>query len=107
MNSNLAKDSLNITETPDGIVFSVYVQPRSSRNEFCGICANELKLRLTSPPVEGSANKLCTEFLADVLGIAKSRVIILKGEKSRHKTIKAVNITKEDFFALLQNKWSS
>jgi uncharacterized protein (TIGR00251 family) len=104
MNSNTLQDSLIITETTDGIVFSVCVQPRASRNELCGISGNELKLRITSPPVEGSANKLCIEFLADFLGIAKTRVCILRGEKSRHKTIKAINVKKEEFFALLQKK---
>lgn len=104
MSSKSRQDILNITETTDGIIFNIYVQPRASRNEFCGICGNELKLRITSPPVEGSANKLCTEFLADFLGIAKSKVTILRGEKSRHKTIKAINVKKDEFFALLQKK---
>ncbi len=104
MNSNTLQNFLSISETTDGIVFGVCVQPRASRNELCGISGNELKLRVTSPPVEGSANKLCAEFLADFLGIAKSRVCILRGEKSRHKTIKLINIKKEDFLALLQEK---
>jgi len=92
---------LDISETNDGVIFSVYVQPRASRNELCGICGNEIKLRLTSPPVEGSANKLCMEFLADLLGIAKSRVKILRGEKSRHKTIKVYDVKKDEIVALL------
>jgi len=45
--------------------------------------------------------------MARLLGIAKSRLIIIRGEKSRHKTIKAVNVKKEDFLELLQKKWSS
>ncbi len=104
MNSNTLQDVLNVTETADGIVFGVYVQPRASRNELCGVSGNELKLRITSPPVEGSANKLCTEFLADFLGIAKTRLRILRGEKSRHKTIKLINMKKEEFFTLLKVK---
>jgi uncharacterized protein (TIGR00251 family) len=102
MNSNIPENSLNIVETADGIVFCVYVQPKASRNELCGISGNELKLRLTSPPVEGAANRLCTEYLADLLGISKSRLTIIRGEKSRHKTIKAISVKKEDFLALLQ-----
>jgi uncharacterized protein len=101
MSSDTQNDTLDITETTDGVTFTVYVQPRSSRNELCGIIGNELKLRLTSPPVEGSANKLCTEFLADLLGIAKSRVRILRGEKYRHKCIKVYDVTKSDIIALL------
>jgi uncharacterized protein (TIGR00251 family) len=101
MVSNIPKDILDIVETDDGVIFTVYVQPRASRNELCGISGNEIKLRLTSPPVDGSANRLCTEYLAELLGIAKSKVRILRGEKSRHKTIKAYNVKKEEITALL------
>jgi len=101
MSSDIQKDTLDITEINDGVTFTVYVQPRASRNELCGTIGNELKLRLTSPPVEGSANKMCTEFLAELLGIAKSRVRILRGEKSRHKTIKVFDVKKSDIVALL------
>ena len=63
------------------------MQPRASRNELGGVQGGELRIRLTSPPVEGAANRLCTEFLAGILGIAKGRVAIVAGEKSRHKTV--------------------
>ena len=101
MSSEIQKETLDITETNDGVTFTVYVQPRASKNELCGINGNKLKLRLTSPPVEGSANKMCTEFLAELLGIAKSRVRILRGAKSRHKTIKIFDVKKSDITALL------
>ncbi|RUM36464.1 MAG: hypothetical protein DSY50_02460, partial [Desulfobulbus sp.] len=43
---------------PDGkILLSLYVQPRSSRNELAGLHGESLKLRLTTPPVDGKANK--------------------------------------------------
>jgi uncharacterized protein (TIGR00251 family) len=102
MKCNKRQDLPNIIETDDGIIFNVYVQPRASHNELCGICGGELKIRLTSPPVEGSANRMCTKYFADLLGIAKSRISIVRGEKSRHKSIKAFDVTKEDFEAILQ-----
>ena len=81
-----------MTESPAGIQFNVHVQPRASRNEVCGIRGDELKLRLTSPPVEDAANKSCIEFLARLLGVAKSRVSITAGAKSRHKTIRVTGV---------------
>ena len=101
MKNDSQADILNVIETEDGIIFGIYVQPKASRNEVCGICGNELKLRLTSPPVEGSANRMCTEYLAKLLGVAKSKITIVRGEKSRHKTVKAVNVKKDDLLALL------
>jgi uncharacterized protein (TIGR00251 family) len=49
---------------------------------------NALKIRLTSPPVDGAANKLCREFLADLFKVPKSAVEIISGETSRHKRVK-------------------
>lgn len=81
-------DSLYCTDSGDGIIISVYIQPRASKNEICGIIENKIKIRLTSPPVDGAANKLCREFLADFFDLPKSDIDILSGESSRHKRIK-------------------
>jgi len=80
----------------DGVMIRVYVQPRASKNELAGLQGEELKLRLTSPPVEGAANKLCREYVAKLLGIAKGRVRLVAGEKSRHKRLLAEGVTLEE-----------
>lgn len=76
------------TVTADGVILTVHVQPRASKNQICGLQGDALKIRLTSPPVDGAANKLCREFLADLFGVAKSYVEIISGESSRHKRVK-------------------
>lgn len=70
------------------LILCVYVQPRASKNQICGIQGEELKIRLTSPPVDGAANKLCREFVADLFDVAKSSVEIISGETSRHKRLR-------------------
>ena len=102
MNSDHGKTQLKITETGEGVTFGVHVQPRASRNELCGVQGEELKLRLTSPPVEDAANKLCIEFLAKLLGVAKSDVTIIAGARSRHKTIRVRSIAGERVLSLLE-----
>lgn len=72
------------------LILSVYVQPRASKNQICGIQGNELKIRLTSPPVEGAANKLCREFIAALFDVSKSSVEIMSGETSRHKRLRII-----------------
>jgi len=79
-----------VCDADDGIVLTLHIQPRASRNEICGIQDRALKVRLTSPPVEGAANKLCREFLAGLFRLPKSSVQILSGETSRHKRVKLV-----------------
>lgn len=103
MKNNSGNDGFHITESSDGVTFSLHVQPKACRNEICGLSGNELKVRLTSPPVEGAANKLCQEFFAKLLHVAKSNVRIVAGEKSRHKTVAIRGATKEAVLALLKN----
>ena len=40
-----------------GIRFAAVIQTRSSQNEVSGVFNDSLKIRLTSPPVDGTANK--------------------------------------------------
>ena len=74
-------------ETGDGIVVNVFVQPRASRNQVAGRHGEALKLRLTAPPVEGAANKMCIAFLAEILGVPKSTLEIVAGHASRSKQV--------------------
>ncbi|GFO58106.1 UPF0235 protein [Geomonas silvestris] len=91
---------MRLTATPDGVCFGVHVQPRASRAEICGPKDGELRLRLTSPPVEDAANKQCVELIAKTLGIAKSRVSIRSGGKSRHKVVQVAGVS-PDALAIL------
>ena len=78
---------LPITETPRGIVFKVYVQPRASKNRIVGLHGDALKVTLTAPPVDGEANRKCLGFLAKSLGVSKSSLELVSGETSRTKGI--------------------
>ena len=71
----------------DGVLLDILVQPRASRNEIAGLQGTELKVRLTSPPVEGAANRLLIQFFAKSLRLPKKDVILTSGEKSRHKKL--------------------
>jgi hypothetical protein len=71
----------------DGTLLSVKVVPRASKNEIGEALGNELKIKVTAPPVDSAANEALIEFLADTLGCGKSCVTLLRGQTSRHKTI--------------------
>lgn len=88
---------LSIKETKNGVIFNIRVVPRSSRCELAGIQENALKLKITAPPVDGKANEECIKFLADKLGVRKSRVAIIAGYKSKRKTIAVSGLTGSEF----------
>ncbi len=70
---------------PEGIVFNVLVQPRSSKNAIVGAHGGALKIKLTAPPVDNAANRMCIKFLAKCLGVSKARLEIIAGHTGRHK----------------------
>ena len=90
-----------VRETNEGVQFKIKVQPRSSKNEICGIQGDALKLRLTAPPVEGAANEACIDFFAELLHTTKKSLQILSGQTSQHKIILIHGLTKADLLKRL------
>jgi uncharacterized protein (TIGR00251 family) len=82
-----------IEETPKGVFLRVRLQPRSSKNSVEGVQGGSLKVRLTAPPVEGSANKALVEFLSELTGVRKSSISIDSGLKSRDKRVRVEGIS--------------
>ena len=78
---------LFIKENTYGVKFRVFVQPRSSRNMIAGLHGDALKIKLTAPPVDNAANKMCIGFLAKSLQVSKSSIDIISGHTSRTKMI--------------------
>lgn len=66
---------------------TLYIQPRAAKTAVAGTHDGLLKIRLAAPPVDGAANTALVEFIADRLGIAKSRVRLVGGASSRRKVV--------------------
>ncbi|HRZ40221.1 MAG TPA: DUF167 domain-containing protein [Candidatus Omnitrophota bacterium] len=49
--------------------------------------ASGIKVYLTAPAVDGKANEALIEFLAEKFHVRKSAVNLIRGLKSRHKTV--------------------
>lgn len=71
----------------DGLVLRLYIQPKASRDSIVGLHGDELKVAITAPPVDGQANAHLVKFLAKQFRVAKSQVVIEKGELGRHKQV--------------------
>ena len=77
------------------VSIGVYVQPRASKTELVGTHDGLLKIRLAAPPVDGAANAALVVFIADTLGIAKSRVQCVSGLTGRRKVLRIEGMTAE------------
>ena len=71
----------------DGIILKVKVTPNSSRNALAPEQGDRLSVKLTSPPVEGKANKQLLKFIGKKLGVPPSSIIVLRGHSSREKVL--------------------
>jgi uncharacterized protein len=80
---------------PDGVLLSIKLQPRASANQICGPSGNELRVKVTAPPVDSAANKALVGFLAELLDCGHNRVELVHGRTSRHKHIKLHGFTVE------------
>lgn len=78
---------------PDGVLLSVKLQPRASTNEIAGAIGNELRIKVTAPPVDSAANEALVRLLAEKLDCARNCVELVRGQTSRHKVIKLLGLT--------------
>jgi len=69
-----------------GTVFALHVTPRARRNQLSE--GEVLKAEVTAPPEDGKANAAVAELLAHALGVAKSRLTLIKGATSRDKVFR-------------------
>jgi len=75
---------------------SIRITPNASKDEISGREEDgRLKIKIQSPPVDGAANRRLIEFLAKSVGVSKSKVRIIRGDKSRNKIIEIDGNEKE------------
>lgn len=66
----------------------VKVITNADRNEIIEMTDDFLKVKIAASPEKGRANDQLIELLAKEFGVAKSRVEILHGLKSRNKVVR-------------------
>ncbi len=70
-----------------GAELGLRVTPKASRNAVEETPAG-LRVWVTTAPEDGKANKAVTRLLADALGVAKSRLTLVRGATSRDKVFR-------------------
>lgn len=84
-----------------GVCLSVRLQPRASNNAIVEAIGNELKIKVTAPPVDSAANEALLRLLKKRLDCPGNALQILRGETSRHKTIFIQGMSVADVHAKL------
>jgi hypothetical protein len=80
-----------------GSALVLRVTPRARKNAIVGVQTDgTIKIHITAPPVEDKANQALVAFLAEVLGIAKTRIEIVAGASGRDKLVSIVGMSAGD-----------
>jgi uncharacterized protein (TIGR00251 family) len=91
-----------LIERAGGVHLAVKLQPRASRQQITGVHGSELKISVTAPPVDAAANRALVEFIAELLQVSRSRVSLIRGQTSRHKTVLIADHSAAQIFEKLQ-----
>ncbi len=67
---------------------AVRLQPRAKRNALVAERDGVLHVRVAAAPVEGQANAALCKLIAKRAGIARGRVSVIRGERSREKVVR-------------------
>ena len=79
-----------------GSALAVRVTPRASRNQIVGVLNDgTIKVHLAADPSDDEANVELVGFLAEVLGVPKTRVEIVAGSSGRDKLVSVLDMDVE------------
>jgi hypothetical protein len=70
------------------VLLSVHVQPGAKKTALAGMHGGALKIRLVAQPIDGRANDCLIAYLAKLLDVSKSRLILQSGLASRDKRLR-------------------
>jgi len=82
-------------------MLAVKLQPRASRDEISGPLGNELRIKVTAPPVDAAANEALLRLLSETLDCPRHAVQLVRGHTSRHKTVRITGMAVSEVAARL------
>ena len=69
------------------VLLDVHVVVRAAKTGILGQHDGRVKVALDAPPVDGAANEALLRFFAKALSVQRRDVTLLRGDKSRQKTL--------------------
>ena len=89
-----------VRETAGGVEVDVRVIPRARKTAIDGVRDGAVLIRLAAAPVDGAANELLIEFIAELLDLPRRAVRVISGERSRRKRLALDGVGAERILAL-------
>jgi hypothetical protein len=73
----------------------VRLQPRARRNAILEERNGVLRVSVAAAPVNGQANAALCKLIAKRAGVARGRVSVIRGERSREKVVHVEGLTRD------------
>ncbi len=80
---------------------AVRLRPRGRGDELLGVTDDVLRARVSAPPTDGRANQALCKLIAARVGVAPSRVSVVRGAKSRDKLVEVEGVGATELARLL------
>ncbi len=84
---------LALEEADGGTVLPLRVLPGARRAGLKGLRRGRLAVAVQAPPEKGRANKAVLEYLARILDLGRSDLVLLSGEHARDKRVLVKGLT--------------
>ncbi|MBI2859277.1 MAG: DUF167 domain-containing protein [Chloroflexi bacterium] len=82
-----------MTEKPHEARLALKVHPGARRNQVIAATPEVIDLKVAAPADKGRANAELIAYLAELLGVSKSKITIIRGDFSHNKLVSVDGIT--------------
>ena len=84
------------------MIIRVRVIPNARKCEVVGRIGSTIRVKIAAPAIEGKANIMLAEFLADFFEVRPRMVRIVRGQKGREKTVEIEGRTEEELDEVME-----
>lgn len=77
-----------LREDSEGTLIPLRVTPKSGKNAILGVKNGQLLVAVRAAPADGEANAAVIQTLSAFFGCSKSTLTLIRGHKSREKTVR-------------------
>ncbi len=95
---------IDLSDHAEGVLLPVRAKPGARKAGIQGERNGALVVAVTAPPEDGRANDALVELLHERLGLKRSRIELVSGQKSRDKRFLLRGVTRAEVVVLL-GKW--
>ncbi|TWU24951.1 hypothetical protein Pla52o_12480 [Novipirellula galeiformis] len=93
---------ITIKQHDDRCTIDVHVTPKAKKASIGGCHDGSLRVSVTEPADKGKANKAVENALASLVGVAKSKVEVIRGCTSRRKTVAILGVSESAVRSILE-----